>query len=358
MIMPSLARARLLIVDDQQTNVTLLERLLRREGYNDVIGLTDPREVSAFMDGWRPDLVLLDLQMPHLDGYGVLEELRGSIPAGEYLPILVLTADISPETKRKALSAGAKDFLSKPFDPVEVLLRIRNLLESRFLHLQLKGQNEILDARVRERTSDLEDARAEILERLAVAAEFRDDDTGQHTKRVGESSALVAQAMGLPGEVVELFRRAAPLHDVGKIGIPDRILLKPGKLTKEEFEIVKTHTVIGARILSGSTVPLLLCAEEIARTHHEHWDGRGYDGLVGADIPVSGRVVAVADVFDALTHDRPYKHAWPIEQAVDEITHQRGAHFDPVVVDAFLEVLGSGALPTDDQPEEAAAPHR
>jgi putative two-component system response regulator len=276
--------------------------------------------------------------MPHLDGFALLESLKAAVPQDVYLPVLVLTADITPETRRKALAEGAKDFLTKPFDVDEVLLRIKNMLETRALHLELRSQNQLLEERVRERTRDLEEAHIDTFERLALAAEYRDDDTGQHTLRVGLTSALVAREVGLPAAEVELIERAAGLHDVGKIGVPDAILLKPGKLTAEEFEVVKTHTSIGARLLSGSRSPLLRLAEEIAWAHHERWDGTGYAGMSSEAIPLSGRIAAVADVFDALTHDRPYKRAWSVDEALTEIRSQRRRQFDPEVVDAFLRV--------------------
>jgi putative two-component system response regulator len=253
-----------------------------------------------------------------------------------------MTADLDPATKQRALAMGAKDFVHKPFDPVDVQLRIRTLLETRFLYLRIQAQNHILEARVEERTRALEDAQLEIIERLAIAAEFRDDNTGQHTKRVGQTAALVAQQLGWSDAEVNLIRRAAPLHDVGKIGIPDTILAKPGKLTVEEFDVIKTHTGIGARILSGSRFPVLQMAEQIALTHHERWEGAGYTASMRKDsIPLTGRIVAVADVFDALTHQRPYKPAWPLSDAVAEIERQRGRQFDPKVADAFLRVMDS-----------------
>jgi cyclic di-GMP phosphodiesterase len=198
---------------------------------------------------------------------------------------------------------------------------------------------------VAQRTRDLEQARLEILNRLALAAEYRDDDTQEHAWRIGRTCALLALAVGLPEGEAELIRRAAPLHDIGKIGIPDAILLKPGRLSGAEFGVIKTHTTIGAEILSGSRSPLLVLAERIARTHHERWDGRGYPrGLAGEQIPLAGRIVAVADVFDALTHQRPYKEAWPVQQAVSEVLAQAGAQFDPRLVDAFSRLDHSTLL--------------
>lgn len=330
--------ARILIVDDEEPNVTLLRRLLERAGFSQLESTEDSRDVASLYVSFRPDLILLDLHMPHMDGLAVLDQLN-RISESSYLPVLMLTGDLSQEAKREALSRGAKDFVSKPFHSDEVLLRISTLLETRFLYLQIENQNQVLEAKVHERTRELEAAQLEIIERLARAAEFRDDSTGQHTARVGQMAALVAKWIGLPDTQVSLIRRAAPLHDVGKIGIPDSILLKPGKLSPEEFTLVKTHTIIGARILSGSRFPILRIAEDIAYSHHERWDGGGYTGIRGEDIPLAGRIVTVADVFDALTHNRPYKAAWSIGDAVAEIERERGRQFDPALVDAFLRVI-------------------
>ena len=330
--------ARILIVDDEPVNVDLLRRLLERAGFSRIESTNDSRQALDLYVKFRPDLILLDLHMPHRDGLEVMDELN-QIAEASYLPILMLTGDDTPEAKREALSRGAKDFLNKPFHSDEVLLRIGTLLETRFLYLQIQSQNQILEAKVRDRTRELEAAQIEIIERLARAAEFRDDNTGQHTERVGQMAALLARQIGLSDTQVSLIRRAAPLHDVGKIGIPDSILMKLGKLTPEEFELVKTHTTIGARILSGSRFTILRLAEEIAYHHHERWDGSGYAGIKGADIPLAGRIVAIADVFDALTQKRPYKAAWTVSEAIGEIDRQRGHQFDPALVDAFLRVI-------------------
>ncbi len=341
--------AHILIVDDDPSNTLLLEDMLQEAGYHQVLSTTNPFDVERFCCEFLPDVILLDLMMPGRDGFAVLDRLAESDLAKFAVPVIVLTADVNPQSRRRALNKGAQDFLTKPFDYVEVLLRIHNLLAMRRAQQLLQQQNQTLEERVRERTHELEqshraleESQLEVLERLAHAAEYRDDDTGQHTYRVGQSSALLAAHLGLETSVVELMRFAAPLHDVGKIAIPDYILLKPGKLTREEFEVMKSHCEIGGALLSGGHSPLVKLAERIALSHHERWDGSGYPhGLSGEAIPVEGRIVAVADVFDALTHERPYKKAWSLEAAVAEIVSQTGRQFDPQVVEAFQKIWPS-----------------
>jgi putative two-component system response regulator len=345
--LPETSSARILVVDDEPGNLLLLEAILQDAGYADIRSITDPRQVEDTYTTFEPDLMMLDLMMPHLDGFQVMQRLNHKKNNQPFVPILVLTADISPETKRRALREGAHDFLTKPFDAVEVLLRIRSLLSLHFAHAELHDQNQTLEQRVRERTQELEEShrlveesQLEVLDRLAHAAEFRDDETGQHTQRVGRLCAQLAEQLGFGPDRVAVMRRAAPLHDVGKIGIPDSILLKPGKLTPEEFDVMKTHAEIGANLLAGGRSQLVQMAELIARSHHERWNGAGYPhGLSGENIPLEGRIVAIVDVFDALTHERPYKAAWTVEAAVEEIKSQRGRQFDPRVVDAFLQTL-------------------
>ena len=353
-----LSRARILIVDDEEANISVLVRILTKFGYGTIESTTSPRTVPALCASWGPDLILLDLQMPDLDGLGVLEQLRPLIPSDSYLPILILTGDHSPLAKRKALSSGATDFLTKPFDMTEVLLRIGNLLDARSLHLRLQNQNQLLESRVMERTAALEKAQQDILERLAGAGEFRDDETGQHTYRVGTMSADLAAAMGADSRMIDLIRRAAPLHDLGKIGIPDRVLLKPGAFSPEDAAIMRTHTTIGALILSNGESELIQLAERIARSHHERWDGKGYpQGLAGQAIPWPARIVSVADVFDALTHDRPYRPAWPLDAVTREIEAIAGAHLDPDMAAAFLSsVVGQGTGERD-RYSPTTAPH-
>lgn len=337
-------QSSVMIVDDDQGAVTFLSKVLVSSGFQPPACVTDPRQaLSAFLER-HPDLLILDLVMPHLDGYTLARQIRARVPEGEFLPILVLTGDGTRETKRKLLAAGADDFLTKPFDSVEILLRIRNLLQVRFLHNRLRRQNLELEEKVRLRTQELEEAQDEILERLALVAERRDDNTAQHNHRVGLLSEKLASACGLPPGEARLIGRAAILHDLGKVGVADAILLKPGQLRSEEFEAIKSHTVIGAGILAGSRSKLLQVAEVVALYHHERWDGKGYAGLEGEAIPLAARIVALADAFDAMTHDRPYRVARTLEEAVAECRAQSGKHFDPRVVEALVTLHQSGEL--------------
>lgn len=338
--------AKIMIVDDEPINVALLQQIFEHAGYGRLCCLSDPRQVLLAVGHFEPDIILLDLHMPDLDGFAVMDQIAPMVPHDGFLPIVIITADVTPKTKHKALAAGASDFVTKPIDRLEVLLRTQNLLRTRALHRTVQLQNEHLEGRVRERTRQLEHAHREIVQRLALAGEYRDDNTHRHTERVGALSAAIAAMLGQSSETVELLRLAAPLHDIGKIGIPDSILLKTDRLTAEEFEVMRAHTTIGADILKRSESPLLRLAEEIALTHHERWAGGGYPrGLAGEEIPLCGRIVAVADVFDALMRERPYKKAWPVDRAVEEIRRMSGQHFDPRVVAAFLEVLESSEQP-------------
>ncbi len=340
---------RILVVDDEESNLLVIRRLLEREGFTAVEGVTDPAEGVSRFRAAPPDLLLLDLRMPRMDGFQVMKVIREDLPPEVYLPILILTGDLDPEAKERALRAGARDFITKPFDRTEVILRIRNLLETRQLHLRVLEHADTLEQRVAERTRELARAQVEILNRLALAAEYRDDITGRHAERVGVLASLLGEKMGQEEGWCRLLRRAATLHDLGKIGIPDAILMKPGPLTPPEYELMKAHTQIGARILSGSSFPMLQLAREIAEAHHERWDGRGYQGLAGETIPLSGRIVAVADVFDSLTHHRPYKQPVSQEEARAEVERGSGTHFDPEVVQAFRHLVEEGALDNLDE---------
>jgi putative two-component system response regulator len=348
---PTTQDLRILVVVDDPSTTRFLEQLLKRWGYSDVLTLTDAREVSSAVEQLTPDLLLLDVDMRHRSGYDVMRDLGGGIGGATPLAVLVLTADTSSEATRQALALGASDFVSKPFDHEEVRLRVRNLLQTRLLQLQAKAHGELLEDRVRQRTVQLEKARLELLTRLAIAGEYRDHETDQHAQRIGHTSGLLASVLGLAAREVDRILHAAALHDIGKIAIPDAILLKRRALTPQEFETIKTHPLVGARILGGGQSRLLRVAAEIAATHHERWDGRGYpNGLAGDAIPLSGRIVAVADVFDALTHTRPYKRAWSAEQAALEIVEQSGRQFDPAVVVAFQTLDHASLMRPDDAP--------
>ena len=331
--------ASILVVDDEATNVRLLEKMLASAGYERVVSTQDPREVVNLIYANPFDLILLDINMPHLDGFEVMEQLKQqtglSIP-----PILVLTAQQANEYRLRALQSGASDYLTKPFNRTELLARVRNLIEVQLAHKYMREQNAVLDQKVRERTQELYNTRLQIVQRLGRAAEYRDNETGLHIIRMSKISALLGRAAGLSEDQSDLLLNASPMHDIGKIGIPDHILLKPGKFEPAEWEIMKTHAQIGADILADDDSDLLKMAREISLSHHEKWDGSGYPhGLAGEAIPLVGRIVALADVFDALTSERPYKKAWPVEQAVNYIREQSGKHFDPALVEHFLMVL-------------------
>ena len=349
-----LVSAGILVVDDEQQNVSLLERLLQREGYTNVVGSTEPQRVVDMFHEVSPDLLILDLHMPFLDGFGVMEALAPHVPGDSYFPILVITGDNSAENRHRALSVGAKDFLNKPIDRTEVALRVRNLLQTRFLHMELQVQNVLLEDKVRKRTEglaqavrDLERSHDEIrlsqeetVRRLALAAELRDDDTGQHVHRMSKYVSLLAERVGVPSERAELIRLASQMHDVGKIGIPDSVLLKPGSLDKDERAVIETHSQIGFDILRDSHSELLRTGALIALTHHERFDGTGYPrGLKGNEIPIEGRLASIADVYDALTSDRVYRKAFPVEKAIEIMREGRGTQFDAELLDAFLGSL-------------------
>lgn len=315
--------ALICVVDDDPSTLEFLRVLLSEAGFRRVITATTVQHALHQLQVVCPDLVLLDWHLSDASSAEVIRQVRRNYP-DEIIPVIVLTADPSPSVKHQALLAGASDFLNKPFDITEVLLRLQNHLEIRRLH--------------QTRARELELARLETLERLARAAEYRDDATGQHIIRVGRLSEQIGRVLGLDEERLFQLRHAAPLHDVGKIGIPDAILRKPGALNREEWQLMRQHAEIGARILEGCSNPVVEMARQIALTHHERWDGRGYPrGLQREQIPLWGRIVAVADAYDAMTNDRPYRPALHPDQAIEIIRAERERQFDPAVVDAFLE---------------------
>lgn len=311
--------------------------VLSAEGYSNVSYASGCDAVVALCSHLRVDLVLMRIGSAPEEGLCVLEKLASRLRAGE-LEIIVVTDGEAPESLlTAALALGARDFLRDPIDPTEVALRVRNRLTALALHGELRTRNLELQQAVKARCGELTAARREVLGHLAIATEFRDDETGEHTERVGRTAAAIAAGFGLDSDFVRMIRVAAPLHDVGKIGLPDRVLLKPGPLTAGERALMQTHTQIGAAILSNSDVPELQLAESIALSHHERWDGAGYPfALTGVSIPIPARIVAIADVFDALVFARPYKEAWPLPRALAEISALRGRHFDAGLVEAFM----------------------
>jgi len=331
--------ARILIVDDESVNLKLLDKMLSAQGYSNLVLVQDSRQVLEIYRQTRTDLILLDINMPHLDGFEVMEQLK-ALNDPLFPPVVILTAQHGQDFLLRALNSGARDFITKPFYCNELLARVRNMLDAQLMHRMLHDQKAVLDEMVQTRTAELRRTRLQVVQQLGRAAEYRDNETGNHILRMSHISALLAKSIGWNEADCELMLHASPMHDIGKIGIPDHILLKPDKLEPEEWEIMKSHAVIGANILEGDDSDLMKCAGEIALTHHEKWDGSGYPyGLSGEAIPLTGRIAALADVFDALTSARPYKKAWTLEAAVDLIKENRGIHFDPELVAVFLEQL-------------------
>ncbi|MDB4679055.1 response regulator [Rhodopirellula sp.] len=358
------------IIDDERINIEVVKAYLAEAGFGNFESTTDARDAISLMDRCEPDILLLDINMPHVSGLEILATMR-QLDRYRLLPVLVLTAAEDPEIKLEALRLGASDFLAKPVDPSELTLRLENVLAVKAYQDHLAKHSEMLEERVRERTRELEESRREAIHCLARAGEYRDDDTGNHVTRVGRYTGMIAEELGFSRDQVELIEQAAKLHDVGKIGIPDAILHKAGKLDAEEYEIIQQHCGIGLEIMNptsgqiekpgrengsqedaeqfkqhaslGPTIlgsthsPLLRLASVIAGSHHEKWDGSGYPrGLKGESIPLEGRIVAIADVFDALSSPRSYKEAFCLNDCINTLEQGRGKHFDPRVLDAFM----------------------
>jgi putative two-component system response regulator len=351
--------AKIMIVDDEPLNVMTFRQHLKMEGYENFVTTSDAREALHMLRNERPDVLLLDIRMPEISGMDILRVI-GLDPVLQHIPVLILTAASDPATRKQALDLGASDFLQKPIEPNELIPRVRNAIVIKKHYDMASSEATRLEQQVERRTRQLEATRQQLILCLARAAEHRDNDTGNHVIRVGRYTAIIARQMGYPENRLEMLEQAAQLHDVGKIGIPDSILFKPGKLgvdeydlmkkhcalgrqiiepiSEKEWNILKTHTRIGESMLHVRSSSLLMLAARIAQTHHERWDGKGYPlGLLSEDIPLEGRIVAVADVFDALSSKRPYKEPFPRQKCFDILQEGRGTQFDPAVIDAFFD---------------------
>jgi putative two-component system response regulator len=335
-------QSTILVVDDEDRNLRLMEAMLVPAGYH-VLTAGDGEQALDLVSREPVDVILLDVMMPKMDGYDVTRQLK-SDPETAIIPIVMVTALHAKEDRIRAIEAGADDFLTKPVDKTELRARVASLIKVKAYNDHMRNYQKELESEVARRTRDLEQAFARIksvsleaIYRLTRAAEYKDEDTGAHIQRMSNYAAAISRKMGLGERVTESILYATPMHDIGKIGIPDRILLKPGKLDPDEWAVMQQHTIIGARILEGSTTGIIRLGETVALTHHEKWDGSGYPKrLKGKQIPLVGRIVAIADVFDALTSKRPYKEAFSLERSYEIIRQGRGTHFDPAVVDVFF----------------------
>ncbi|MBF0159640.1 MAG: two-component system response regulator [Magnetococcales bacterium] len=330
-------RATVMVVDDTETNIDIV-----------LDALNDDYDVSVALNGLTalencrhtlPDIILLDIMMPEMDGYEICRRLKQD-PRTKDVPVIFITAMSETQDEVVGFSLGAVDYITKPISIPIVRARVKTHLTLRQAQLELANQNVILEQKVRQRTVELRQSRLTTITCLGRAAEHRDPETGAHIQRMSRYSQALALACGFDEAEAELILHAAPMHDIGKVGVPDRILMKPGPLTPEEREEMKAHVVIGGEILGNEPSKLLSMACQIALTHHERWDGRGYpSGLQGEDIPLHGRIVAICDVFDALTSERPYKPAWDVVRAIEQIRHASGTHFDPTLVEHFLRII-------------------
>lgn len=327
---------RILLIDNTELNITQLKHLIKKIPEYESIAFTNPVKALIWCRDNEPDLVVVNYAMPEMDGIQFTQQFRGFV-SYEDIPVLMITANSDTSARQKALASGVTDFLNKPLDNIEFITRARNMLALRQSQKALTDRALWLEDEIRKATAKIKNQEYETIFCLAKAAEYRDPETGAHIQRMAHYSKHIAHALGLSIQEQDLLLEAAPMHDIGKVGIPDAILLKPSRLNAEEFAIMKQHATIGYELLKSSSAPLLKVAAEIAHTHHEKYDGSGYPrGLVGENIPLFGRIVAVADVFDALTSERPYKKAWSVEDACQLLRKGKGTHFDPACVDAFL----------------------
>ncbi len=327
-------QVKIVAVDDEEVNLLLIEELVKRIGLN-IVTFSNAYEALEFIKHNKVDVLLVDYMMPGIDGLEVIKTVHEIDPA--VISVMITAAGDSRELKLKALEAGATEFLTKPIDAFELQVRIRNLVTIRSAYNILDNFNRMLKSEIARATEEIISRERETLHVLSNVAEYKDPETGNHITRVAHYSRLLAREYGLNTSEQELLFYTAPLHDVGKVGIPDSILLKPGRLTPEEFEIMKTHTTIGYNLMKKYKNKYLQKGALIALTHHEKYDGTGYpEGLKGENIPICGRIVAVADVFDALVSERPYKPAWPLDKAFSLISSESGKHFDPQLAEIFL----------------------
>jgi len=327
------------IIDDAPLNLVLMEKLVSHQTDCISTSFSDPYEGLRWCLEHEPDLIIVDYMMPGLNGLELIRSVRERHDRDD-VPILMVTANHERATRYGALSAGANDFLTKPIDKYDFEPRVHNMLQLRRAHLDTRERAETLAREVRHATAEICLRERETIVRLARAAEFRDPETGAHIQRMARYSALIAERLGMTSSQVSNILLAAPMHDVGKLGIPDHILLKPGRLSPEERTIMMRHATIGHDILKDSASPVVQLGASIALSHHEKFDGSGYpNGLSGDDIPVEGRIVAVADVFDAITSVRPYKDSWPLEDAFGFLRDGRGKHFDPACIDVFFDSI-------------------
>nr|WP_294842109.1 HD domain-containing phosphohydrolase [uncultured Methylotenera sp.] len=331
---------RILLIDNTELNITQLKHLIKKIPEYEAIAFTNPAKALLWCRDNEPDLVVVNYAMREMDGIQFMQQFRGFVNHAT-IPVLMVTANNDTSIRQKAFSSGVTDFLSKPLDNIEFITRARNMLALRQSQKQLTDHAAWLTEEIRKETRKVKDQERETIFCLAKAVEYRDPETGAHIQRMAHYSKHIAHVLGLSVQEQELLLEAAPMHDIGKVGIPDAVLLKTGRLTPSEYAIMQQHALIGYELLSTSSSPLLKVAAEIALTHHEKYDGSGYPhGLTGENIPLFGRIVAVADVFDALTSARPYKKAWSIEDACQLLRDDSGKHFDPACVEAFLTDFG------------------
>ncbi len=324
-------KATILVVDDTSENIDVLKGILK-SNYKVKVALNGEKALKIANNEAKPDLILLDIMMPDMDGYEVCRRLKSNIETAK-IPVIFVTAKNEIEDESKGFDLGAVDYITKPVSPPLVLRRVST-------QLALYNEKRLLDSQVKEKTKELDDTRIEIIRRLGRAAEFKDNETGMHVIRMSFYTRFLAEKLGKDDDWCELLYNAAPMHDIGKIGIPDNVLLKPGKLDAQEWEIMQKHAEYGAEIIGDHPSPLLTLAKEVAIYHHEKWNGKGYpNGISGEDIPLSARIVAIADVYDALTSERPYKKAWTEEKAIALLQEEAGIHFDPELVPLFIECL-------------------